>query len=171
MKNRAEPSANPVTFLSCTNEDDQVEWMKDAEEIAPYCAELDDYGDESREVLGDQGEALPYTRGFWLVSQLVAAMCPDDLDAMDESVPLTKQTLDNLLGIQHNEPSYRYYFDSFVKNQQKRTIGVDRETGRQKQSDALKKNTRWNYQDFLTAPVAKNIPQVQQFTRQMSQLA
>merc|ERR1711865_498598 len=77
-------------------------------------------GDESREVLQDQGEALPYTRGFWLICQLVAAMNPDDLDAMDESVPFTKTTLDNLLGIKHNEESYRYYFDAFVKNQRMR---------------------------------------------------
>jgi len=170
VKNRVDPAMNPITFLSCTNEDEAVEWMKDAEEVAPYCAESDDFGDESREVLGDQGEALPYTRGFWLICQLVAAMNPDDLDAMDESVPFTKQTLDNLLGIQHNEQTYRYYFDCFVKNQQKRIIGIDRETGHQKRSDLLKKNTRWNYQEFLKAPVAKQISQVQQFTRQMAQL-
>jgi len=170
VKNRAEPAMNPMTFLSCTNEDEAVEWMKEAEEAAPYCAESDDFGDESREVLGDQGEALPYTRGFWLICQLVAAMNPDDLDAMDESVPFTKQTLDNLLGIQHNEQSYRYYFDCFIKNQQKRTIGIDNGTGQQKESDVLKKNTRWNYQEFLRAPVAKHIPLVQQFTRQMAQV-
>lgn len=162
IKNRPEPSLNPVTFLSCTNEDEAVEWMKDCEEVAPYCSESDDFGDESREVLEDQGEALPYTRGFWLICQLVAAMNPDDLDAMDESVPFTKLTLDNLLGIQHNEESYRYYFDSFVRNQQKRKGHSE--------SDRLKKNTRWNYQEFLTAPVAKNIRSVQQFNQQMSRL-
>lgn len=161
IKNRQDPAMNPITFLSCTNDDEAVEWMKDAEEVAPYCAESDDFGDESREVLGDQGDALPYSRGFWLVCQLVAAMNPDDLDAMDESVPFTKTTLDNLLGIEHNEASYRHYFDCFVRNQQKRTGNS--------QSDSLKKNTRWNYQEFLRAPVAKHIPQVQQFTQQMAQ--
>merc|ERR1719387_2112780 len=163
IKNRAEPAANPMTFLSCTNEDDQVEWMKDCEEVAPYCAESDDFGDESREVLGDQGDALPYTRGFWLICQLVAAMNPDDLDAMDESVPFTKSTLDNLLGIQHNEASYRYYFDGFVKNQRNRRGHTE--------SDRLKKNTRWNYQEFLTAPVARNIPTVQQFKQRMARIS
>jgi hypothetical protein len=144
--------------------------MKDAEEVAPYCSESDDYGDESREVLGDQGEALPYTRGFWLICQLVAAMNPDDLDAMDESVPFTKQTLDNLLGIQHNEQSFRYYFDCFVKNQQIRKVRIDSRTGQQDQSDLLKKRTQWNYQEFVRAPVAKQIPQVQQYNRQMAQM-
>lgn len=170
VRNRIDPASNPVTFLNCTNEDEQVEWMKDAEEVAAYCAEIDDYHDESREVLGDQGEALPYTRGFWLISQLVAAMNPDDLDAMDESVPFTKQTLDNLLGIQHNELSYKYYFDHFIKNQRNRSVGIDPRTGRQKESDLLKKNTKWNYEEFLRAPVAKLIPQVQQFNHQMSRM-
>jgi len=159
VRNRQEPHMNPVTFISCTNEDEAVEWMKDCEEVAPFCSESDDYGDESREVLEDQGEALPYTRGFWLICQLVAAMNPDDLDAMDESVPFTKTTLDNLLGIRHNEESYKYYFDAFVRNQRNRTGHTA--------ADRLKKSTRWNYHDFLVTPVAKEIPAVQQFIRQM----
>ncbi len=163
VKNRQEPQMNPLTFLSCTNEDEAVEWMKECEEVAPYCSEADDFGDESREVLEDQGDALPYTRGFWLICQLVAAMNPDDLDAMDESVPFTKNTLDNLLGIQHNEESYRYYFDAFVRNQQKRRG--------HSASDRLKKNTRWNYREFLITPVAKNIRAVQQFNQQMLRIS
>jgi hypothetical protein len=35
--------------------------MKEAEEIASYCAECNDYDDESHEALGDQGAALAYT--------------------------------------------------------------------------------------------------------------
>ena len=162
VKNRADPASNPVTFCSCTNEDAAVEWMKDAEEVAPYCSESDDFDDERREVLGDQGAALPYTRGFWLICQLVAAMNPDDLDAMDESVPFTKMTLDNLLGVQHNEESYRHYFNCFVQAQQSRPI-----LGK---SDTMKKNMRWNYQEFLSAPVARQIPQVQQFLRDLQAL-
>mmetsp|Transcript_23161 Transcript_23161/g.54762 ORF Transcript_23161/g.54762 Transcript_23161/m.54762 type:complete len:432 (+) Transcript_23161:161-1456(+) len=162
VKNRQEPQMNPVTFISCTNEDEAVEWMKDCEEVAPFCSESDDYGDESREVRLDQGEALPYTRGFWLICQLVAAMNPDDLDAMDESVPFTKNTLDNLLGIRHNEESYRYYFDAFVKNQRNRKANTA--------GDRLKKQTRWNYNEFLHAPVAKDIPAVQHYNRQIVQI-
>jgi hypothetical protein len=30
LRHRVDPSNNPITFVSCTNEDDQVEWMKDA---------------------------------------------------------------------------------------------------------------------------------------------
>ena len=163
LKNRQDPSSNPVTFISCTNEDAQVEWMKDAEEIAPYCSESDDFSDESAEVLRDQGAALPYTKGFHLICQLVAAMNPDDLDAMDESVPFTKATLDNLLGVQNNEETYKHYFDHFVKAQRERKI--------EGPTDQLKKNVQWNYGDFLRAPVASQIPQVQQLKQQLASMS
>jgi hypothetical protein len=159
ITHRQDPEGNPVTFISCTNEDDAVEWMKDCEEVAPYCSESDDFMDEAREVLRDQGAALPFSKGFHLICQLVAAMNPDDLDAMDESVPFTKATLDNLLGIEHNEESYRHYFNCFAEAQRKRTI--------ESRSDNVKKNTRWDYNEFLRAPVAKQIPQVQQFIMQL----
>ena len=61
--NRPNPQNNPFTFMSCTNDDDAVEWMKTTEEVAPYCTEFDDYGDEAREVLKDQGKAFPYSFG------------------------------------------------------------------------------------------------------------
>jgi len=152
---RPNPSQNPMTFISCTNEDDQVEWMKDAEEVAPYCSESDDFRDEADEVMRDQGAALPYSKGFHLVATLVGAMNPDDLDAMDESIPFTKATLDNLLGIQHNEESYRHYFNLFMEAQGNRRV--------EGPSDNLKKSTRWNYNDFLQAPVASQIAAVQDF--------
>jgi hypothetical protein len=166
--NRQNPAGNPVTFLSCTNEDEQVEWMKDAEELAPYCAECDDFKDESEEILKDQGLALPYSKGFHLICSLVAAMNPDDLDAMDESVPFTKATLDNLLGVDNGEESYRHYFNCFLEAQKKRPIGND-EYGRPKKTDQVKKNVNWeaSYQDFLRAPLASQIPAVQSFKQQL----
>jgi len=33
LKKRPYPEQNPMTFLSCTDDDDAVEWMKDAEEV------------------------------------------------------------------------------------------------------------------------------------------
>lgn len=165
---RQNPEGNPMTFLSCTNEDSQVEWMKDAEEMAPYCSESDDFRDEEVEVRRDQGDALPYTYGFYLVACLVAAMNPDDLDAMDESVPFTKATLDNLLGIQNSEENYKHYFDNFIKAQQARIVEND-DYGRPKKTDQIKKAFNWQqcYQDFLRAPIARQIPAVQQFKQQL----
>lgn len=111
IQNRAEPHKNPLTLMSCTNEDQEVEWMKEIEESAPYVSELDDFNDEKQEVVGDQGSAFPFTKGFWLVSQLVAAINPDDLDAIDENLPFTKYSLDNMLGRKHTPEEYHYYFE------------------------------------------------------------
>mmetsp|Transcript_2800 Transcript_2800/g.4230 ORF Transcript_2800/g.4230 Transcript_2800/m.4230 type:complete len:481 (+) Transcript_2800:127-1569(+) len=111
ITNRPNPQMNPLTLISCTNEDDEVEWMKQVEEVAPFTAELDDFHDEKDEVLTDQGTGFPYTRGFWMISQLVAAINPDDLDAIDENLPFTKNTLDNLLGRTHTPQEYQYYFE------------------------------------------------------------
>lgn len=162
IMNRQDPVNNPMTFISCTNEDSAVEWMKDIEEIAPYCSESDDFADEAQEVLRDQGAALPYSKGFHLVCQLVAAMCPDDLDAMDESVPFTKTTLDNLLGVQHNEESYRHYFNCFQEAQRMRTVHAP--------SDSLKKSIKWDDIQFLRASTAKEIPQVREFKESIKRL-
>ena len=159
LRHRENPEGNPITFISCTNEDDQVAWMKYADKLCPYCSESDDFQYERLQVLRNQGAALPFTKGFHLVCTLVAAMNPDDLDAMDDSVPFTKNTFDNLLGIQHPEESYRYYFDCFVEAQRARKV-----EGR---SDQLKENVQWNYFEFLHAPVAKYIPQVQQVKQQL----
>lgn len=116
---RTNPERNPFTFMSCTGNDADVEWMKECEERAPYCSEFDDYGDESREITKDQGKAFPYSFGLHLVAQIVAAFNPTDLDAMDESVPFARQTLSNLLGYQSSPQEYRYYFDSFMQAQRR----------------------------------------------------
>lgn len=161
LQQRPHPENTPITFISCTNEDEQVEWMKIAEEVIPYCSESDDFDDEAREVLRDQGKALPYSRGFHLICQLVAAMNPHDLDAMDESVPFTKQTLDHLLGLTSSEETYQHYFHHYQLAQRSRKIDDP--------SDAIKKRVQWNYQQFLTTPLAKDIPQVKQFQKQLLQ--
>jgi hypothetical protein len=166
---RENPAGNPMTFISCTNEDAAVEWMKDCEEVAPYCSESDDFGDEAREVLRDQGAALPYSKGFHLICCLVAAMNPDDLDAMDESVPFTKATLDNLLGVVHSSESYKHYFDCFTEAQRMRVVEND-DNGRPKSSDQLKKSVQWSYQDFFQAPLASQIPHVQNIKEQLKKM-
>lgn len=115
VKNRVNPENNPFTFISCTDQDHETEWMKKIEEIAPYTAELDDFSDERNEVLKDQGPAFPYTKGLWLISQLVSAINPDDLDAMDEDAPFTKYTLDNLLGRKLTMQEYQHYWNNHPK--------------------------------------------------------
>jgi hypothetical protein len=163
---RPNPQLSPFTFMSCTNDTAQVQWMKEAEEAAPYCAELDDFHEESNEVLGDQGRAFPFSFGMYLVAQLVAAFNPDDLDAMDESVPFTKQTLDNLTGYVTNPQEYQYYFQGFIAAQTAKPV----ETG----MDKLKKDYLpiWQqfYQHFVSAPLARQIPPVQAYHQAVAQV-
>lgn len=115
---RKNPQQNPLTFLSCTDDENEAAWMKVIEEVAPFTAELDDFLGERKEVLTDQGPAFPYTKGFWLLCNLVAAINPDDLDAIDESYPFTKCTLDNLLGRVLGEQEYQQYFYKHPKASQ-----------------------------------------------------
>ena len=161
IKNRPNPQENPLTFLSCTSNDEEAEWMKETEELAPYCAEYDDFRSEALEVQYDQGDVLPFTKGFYLIGQLVAAMNPDDLDAMDESVPLTKCTLDNLLGVISSAEEYRRYFEGFKEAQSKRKITNS--------IDNLKAQFQWEpyYHEFLHQHLAKNIEGVKQFKNQL----
>lgn len=67
-----------------------------------------------------QGDAFPYSYGMHLVCQIAAAYCPDDLDALDESVPLTRAVLEGLLGYATSREEYDYYFDRFVAAQSRK---------------------------------------------------
>ena len=158
---RKAPHDNPFTFMSCTNDDEQVEWMKTTEEKAPFCAEFDDYEDEAREILKDQGVAFPYSFGLHIVAQLVAAFNPHDLDAMDESVPFTKTLLDSLLGYQSSREEYQYYFTEFLAAQKKLPL-KSYQYSFLRQLPAL-------YNDFLSAATAMDIPAAARYKQQLKQ--
>ncbi len=111
IRTRKNPELHPLTLISCTNEDGATDWMKHAD-TAPYVAELDDFNDERDEVLKNQGPAFSYTRGLWMLSQLVASINPYDLDALDENLPLTNYTLSNIYGRKLNPREYQYYFEN-----------------------------------------------------------
>lgn len=113
---RANPEANPLTFVSCTNVDGEAKWMKEIEEKAPFTAETDDYADERGEVLEDQGPVFPYPKGLWLVCLMVGAINPDDLDAIDDSRPFSKFTMSNILGRVLTDQEYRKYWDTHPKH-------------------------------------------------------
>ena len=56
-------------------------------------------------------ELILFYTGFWIVSLLVASINPEDLDAIDENLPFSKSTLDDLLGRTHTPQEYQFYFE------------------------------------------------------------
>lgn len=112
---RQNPDMNPITFMSVSPNDEDVEWMKEVDEFAPFTAEMDDYNSEYVEVVKDQGPAFPYSKGFWILCGLVGALNPTDLDAADESVPFTSHTFLNMLGVSE-QSLYQQYWNEFIKN-------------------------------------------------------
>ncbi len=109
MANRQTPLKYPITLVSCTDEDSDVEWMKEVESKGPYIAEVDDYVSEKNEVIEGQGFGFPYTKGLWIMCLLVACINPDDLDALDDPVIITKSSLGNILGRTLTEQEYYIY--------------------------------------------------------------
>src|SRR5262249_31385455 len=114
-----------------------------------------DFQAEAEEVRRDQGDVFPYTMGFYLLCELVAAMNPDDLDALDDSIPLTKWVLDNLLGVVSSEQDYSRYFQGFINAQLSRKVETP--------LDNVKKQQNWQacYPAFLQEKISRNIPAVQ----------
>lgn len=110
---RRDADKNPLTFMSCTDQDQETGWMKaiDEDNRTKNVAEVDDFEDEKNEVLAKQGPAMPFSKGTWLLCQLVAAI-DHDLDAIDESKPCTKKTMNDLMGRKLNDQEYKYYFDN-----------------------------------------------------------
>jgi hypothetical protein len=118
LAQRPNAESNPLTFVSCTNVDSEAEWMKEIEEIGPFMAEVDDYEAELKEVRHDQGPTFPYSKGLWIMCLLVGAINPNDLDAMDDSRPFTKFTLDNILGRGLTPQEYIRYWQGHPKGKE-----------------------------------------------------
>lgn len=153
---RKDPKSCPINFMSCTNDDDGADWMKVIEETADYVSEIDDYNSEKKEVMKDQGPTFPFTRGFWLLCQLCAPINPEDLDALDESTPFTKKTLDNLMGRQLSAKEYGLYFDNHPHN--KKFAGLAKEFSRE---DTTASNIKKAYPGFFTNSGSQQAPDQQ----------
>lgn len=122
---RPNPELTPLTLLPCGDDDfteeqkrngavSSTKWMEDVEENprAKFVAEVDDFASERKEILEDQGPVLPYSYGLWLICQLVAALNPHDLDAMDDTRPLSRFSIETILGRQVFQEEYDLYWNS-----------------------------------------------------------
>ena len=129
-------------------------WIHEVEEEAcrpgraGYVAALQNFRSEQLEVLNDQGPEFPYSYAMWLLCNLTAAMNPNDLDALDQHAPLSKPTLDNLLGQVTTPTEYESYF-----NQHPQANWLFAE----------------DYNAFLTADIASRIPAVNAFDTWLAQ--
>jgi hypothetical protein len=112
LEKRPDPKNSPLTLISCTDKDEEAEWMKELEEYGPFISELDDFNDEKEEVIHDQGQGFPYSFGLYLMCMLVGAINPDDLDALDDSRPITKFTLNDIMGRELTNEEYLLYWNS-----------------------------------------------------------
>lgn len=165
IKTRAFPEKNPFTFFSCTSEDSCVGWMRDCEEVAPYCSEYDDFESESEEVRSDQGKAFSYSFGMHLVGQLVGACFPEDLDALDEAIPFPKAVMSELLGYQLTDAEYDYYFAEFLVAQRaKRSSGSAEDKIKEEFCRSKWPNLREN---FRAAHSSKEIPEVKEYHQRL----
>jgi len=107
-----------------------------------------------------QGDAFPYSYGMHLVCQIAAAYCPDDLDALDESVPLTRAVLEGLLGYATSAEEYGYYFDRFVAAQ-------SRKRGRRPFEVRFARGLPGMRGEFEAAAVSSDIEEVRRYREEM----
>lgn len=115
-----------MNLMSVSGRPGDTQWMKDVEEMsmvngAPsFLGEYDDFKSEREEVLHDQGSGFPYTYGSWLVGCLCGASFPETLDAMDEGVPFTRKTMQEICGRTMTPEEYgQVYFTRFMQNERK----------------------------------------------------
>lgn len=82
---RPHPERTPLALLACGDDDDKTAWMKRLESLpqALFVVGGDDF------LSNKQGPVLPYTFSMWLISQLVGALNPHDLDAPDDVRPFS----------------------------------------------------------------------------------
>lgn len=112
IEGRANPSYSPLELISCTSVDEDTAWMKEMDEKAPNVGESDDDVTEAAEMRKNHGPGfpIPISQAFLDLCALLAPICPD-LDALDEPVPLTKYTIENILNQKISNETYRSYWD------------------------------------------------------------
>lgn len=162
---RRDPARNPFTFMSCSENDDDVAWMKLAEELAPYAGEYDDYVSEHKEVCDSQGALFPFSHGIYIVGMLVGALNPTDLDNLDEAIPFSKATMNDLLGYCISDSEYDAYFNGFLTAQLKKPI--------ESSVDRIRVNYARNIwpkhrEEFRAAKINSQVPAVQQYQKDLA---
>ena len=72
-----------VQIMACTDDDDSVAWLNEADRVIPLVDVTDDYASERSEILRAQGANFHFTLGDYLVKALLAPIDPF-FDGLDE---------------------------------------------------------------------------------------
>ena len=82
-----------VSFLACSDNDDDIEYLNDLDKTIPNIDTLDDYISEKKEVLAAQGNDFKYNFEDHIVRLLLGPIC-QELDSLDEyKIKKSKNTI------------------------------------------------------------------------------
>lgn len=92
IKSRRSADKTPLVLIAVTDEDNGLDWMNRTDKDAPYCNTVDDFDGEAKEVRDTQGEAFPYSKGLYLMAELLGgfskAVGNKRLSARDMTPPI-----------------------------------------------------------------------------------
>ena len=172
---RSHPERNPFTILSNARPGEtRGDWIKIAQQMAPVCANVAPYEREYAAIVEIHGPVFPYTYGMHLISQLVSAFDVEGLRLLHDDVPLTKPTLDSLLGYVTPFPEYDRYFYLFCVAQENKVVPPSSDTAVIVKHDAIRREhiivwRQWG-PAFYTAMRARDIPAVAQYYARLDQI-
>lgn len=87
-----------ISFLACSDNNDEINYLNDLDKEVPNVDTLDDYISEKEEVLNVQGSQFSYKFSDHIVRLLLGPLCPE-LDKLDEEkISKTKLEKKNLKG-------------------------------------------------------------------------
>jgi hypothetical protein len=73
-----------TTIVSCTDEDNTMDYLNNWDRIIPRLDVVDDYRNEKAEILKAKGPRFPFSYGDYIVKTLIGSMDPE-LDNLDET--------------------------------------------------------------------------------------
>lgn len=114
---RAHAKKHPFTFLGCSEHALDHQWMNKIALAAQgqYVAAIPNFEFQKDEVGKCHGSQYSYDRGYWLLSNLVAARDPHYLGALTQPIPLTKPAMQRISGLVCSDSHYRSYFNAHPK--------------------------------------------------------
>ncbi|KAJ3393196.1 HBS1-like protein [Entophlyctis sp. JEL0112] len=83
VNERGRPGDVPVTFLVCTDDDDEIQYLNEWDNVIRDLDVVDDFYTERRQIRDVQGHGFPFSRGDWVCKMLLGSVDPE-IDALDE---------------------------------------------------------------------------------------